>query len=73
MIPTKNRLIVKLSPKDAKSKVKLTVLKGEVKAVNNACEDFKVGDKVMFSPYGYDDVGNDMIVIDEGLILTTEE
>jgi len=73
MIPTKNRLLVKVL-EDKKEKA--SFMKADVLAVGMDVVDIKVGDKVIFAPYGFDEIEAGKVrkvIINEDLILAIDD
>ena len=70
MKPTMNRVLVVVEEKDAK--VPTQIINAEVVNVGPEVRRIKAGDRVCFSPYGYDEVmvdGKKMVVVNEDMIL----
>jgi co-chaperonin GroES (HSP10) len=78
MKPTFNRLLVRVEvvvPKEGETVKGNSVMTAEVLASGPDTKFIKKGNKVMFSPYGFDEVfidGEKLVVIDENLILAYE-
>ena len=73
MQPTKNRVLVKVL-EDKKEKA--SFMTADVLAVGPDVVDIKVGQQVIFAPYGFDEIEAGKVrkvIIEEGLILATND
>lgn len=70
MKPTQNRLLVEVK-EDKKDKAKF--MTANVLAVGPDVKGIKVGDQVIFAPYGIDEVDDKKVIILEDLILAIND
>lgn len=82
MIPTQNRLLVRVLPDEAPKEGEAIPVKGtsvmtaEVLKCGEDVKRISNGNKVMFSPFGFDEVtigGEKLVIISEDLIIAYEQ
>jgi hypothetical protein len=76
MTPTKFKLLVKLEPeliKEGETPKGNKPLRAKVLAVGSSVKDIKEGQYVVFAPFGFDEVDENVIISEELILATYEE